>query len=211
MEASALACALMDDGGVRIRVLIYTSSPASFTRATLLPYTVDRRDIPGAVPASGIWPKRIKSIRQTFTAIDAMGVRLTTVSPKMAQTRRIRYPGSPHGLKAWELPPTVAGYQWMIHQASDTVGRGCFCFVKAWLNVLQRLMIVRDAAIQIVFLLMALCTIESLAATDILGGHALAIRFLIAYVTAFQTKILIVRGPSMKADLGTIKVPQSGH
>ena len=98
---------------------------------------------------------------QTLTALYAMGVRLITVSNQKAQVRRIRYPGSPHVLKAWELPPNVAGYQWMIHQGSDTVGCGRFCLVKAWVNVLQRLMIVRDAAIQIVFLLMAWCTIDS--------------------------------------------------
>lgn len=196
MQAIALTCGLIFDGGVCIDVIICTSSPVSSFTATFLPYTVDRRDIPGAAQASGFWPERSKSFRQTLSAIYAMGVRLITVSPEKAQIRRIRYPGSPHVLKAWELPPNVAGYQWMIHQASDTVGCGRSCLVKAWLNVLQRLMIVRDAAIQIVFLLMAWRTIETLAPTDMLGGHALAIGFLIAYVAAIQAKLLIVRGPS---------------
>lgn len=125
-----------------------------------------------------------------------MGVRLITVGPEKAQICRIRYPGSPHVLKAWELPPNAAGYQWILHQAGDTVGRGRFCLVRAWLNVLQRLMILRNAAIQIVVLLMAWCTIETLAPTDMLGGHALAIGFLITCVAAIQTKLLIVRGSS---------------
>lgn len=195
MEASALACGLIVDVGVCIDVIICTS-PVSFISATFLPYTVDRRDIPGAAPASGFWRERSKSFRQTVTAIYAMGVRLITIGPEKAQICRIRYLGSPHVLNAWELPPNAAGYQWMMHQAGDTVGCGRFCLVKAWLNVLQRLMIVRDAAIQMVVLLMAWCTIETLAPTDMLGGHALAIGFLITYVAAIQTKILIVRGPS---------------
>ena len=57
-------------------------------------------------------------------------------------------------------------------------------------------MIVRDAAIQMVFLLMAWCTIETLDPTDMLCGHALAIAFLITYVAAIQAKLLNVSGPS---------------
>lgn len=84
----------------------------------------------------------------------------------------------------------------MIHQPGETVGRGHFCLVNGWLNVSQRLMIVRDAAIQIMFLLMAWRTIETLVPTDLLGGHALAIGFLITYVAAIQAKLLIIRGPT---------------
>ncbi len=48
MQASELACGLIVDGGVCIAVVICISSPVSSITATILPYTVGCRDIPGA-------------------------------------------------------------------------------------------------------------------------------------------------------------------
>ena len=59
MQASASTCGLIVDGGVCTDIIICISSPVSSIAETFLPCTVDRRDIPGAAPASGLWPERI--------------------------------------------------------------------------------------------------------------------------------------------------------
>ncbi|KAK3045600.1 hypothetical protein LTR09_012829 [Extremus antarcticus] len=108
-----------------------------------------------------------------------MGVRLITDRPQKAQICRIRYPGSPHVWNGWELPPNVPGYQWIIHQPGIT-----------------GLMVIRDAVIQIMFLLTTWCTIETLVPTEMPAGRGVALELLVMYEAAIHTKLLIVRGPS---------------
>ena len=64
------------------------------------------------------------------------------------------------------------------------------------LNVLQGLTIVRNFAIPMVFLLMAWRTVETLAPTNMLDGHTLAVLLSVIYEAAIQTGLLVVRGPS---------------
>ena len=57
-------------------------------------------------------------------------------------------------------------------------------------------MVIRDAAIQIMFLLTTWCTIETLVPMEMLAGHGVALGLLVMYEAAIHTKLLIVRGPS---------------
>lgn len=54
----------------------------------------------------------------------------------------------------------------------------------------------RDAAIQIMFLLTMWRTIETLIPTDMLNGHGLALGLLVIYEVAIQRKLLVIQGPS---------------
>ena len=57
-------------------------------------------------------------------------------------------------------------------------------------------MVLRDATIQIMFLFAAWRAIETLAPTDTLASHGLALGLLVIYQAAIQTKLLIICGPS---------------
>ena len=57
-------------------------------------------------------------------------------------------------------------------------------------------MVIRDAVLQMMFLLTTWCTIETLVPTEMLAGHGIALGLLVMYEAAIHTKLLIVRGPS---------------
>lgn len=160
----------------------------------ILAYTVDRQDAPGAALSfRTLEQAEIIFSFQAPTGTDAMTVRLMTSRPQKARICRIRYPGSQHGLNAWELPPNIPGYQWIIHQRSHTVGRTGSVLVGERLKVSQQSMVLRDAAAQIISLLVAWCALQIWIPADKQYGYGLALGLLVIYAAAIQSKVLIVR------------------